>query len=182
MSTYRRVSGNLCRAVVVVLASFAFFSMAEKAQATTIDGTLEAFEVDYQFFGFDGGSLTIAVDSSDFDPMISLFEDDGSSVGNLTGTLLGTDDDSGGELNSLLSFTNLSEGQYVLAVGAFLMSESIARSGISEDNASSGSYTATFTPDVNVSPVPLPAAGWLLLAGVCGLVATKRCRKYQTAA
>lgn len=182
MSTYRRVSGNLCRAAVVVLASFAFFFMAGKAQATTIDGTLEAFEVDYQFFAFGGGSLTIAVNSSDFDTMISLFEDDGSSVGNLTGSLLGTDDDGGSGLNSLLSFASLSEGQYVLAVGAFSMSESIARSGIADENSSAGSYTATFTPDVNVSPVPLPAAGWLLLAGVGGLVATKRRRKYQTAA
>lgn len=53
-------------------------------------------------------------------------------------------------------------------------------SGIQSDAALSGRYKFTFLTStdsqdlVTVSPIPLPAAGWLLLAGVAGLAGLRR--------
>lgn len=81
--------------------------------------------------------------------MINLFEDDGSSIGDLTGLFIGTVDDGGRGLNSLLSFANidLNIGDYVLAIGEFELLETEARYGIASTPDVPGDYIATFTGD-----------------------------------
>ncbi len=151
----------------------------QAAQAATIvDGTVGANAVDYIFFDFDGGALQINLDGVTLgDPMIRLFDDNGSAAGALTGTFLGVNDDGGPGLNSELSVTLLN-GSYVLAVGAYFLSDTEARSGLASTPFLPGTYRATFSDDITVTngiaAVPLPASMPLLLIGVGALGAARR--------
>lgn len=134
--------------------------------ATVVGGTVFANSVDYIFFDFSGGALQINVDGVSLsDPMVSLFLDDGSAVGNLTGTILGTNDDGGTGLNSQLSLL-LADDSYVLAVGSWFLRDTEARSGIASSPSSDGTYTATFNQNVDLAAVPLPAGLPLMLVGL----------------
>lgn len=168
---------------LALVAAASIMAFAEDADATTINRTIEIESVDYIFFDHFGGALDIAVSSND--PLIRLFQDNGSSVGALTGAQIDFNDDVGpfhptlSPTDSLLSFASLGSGAYVLAVGLFPMSEAEARSGVaSTPTQSTGpqAYTAVFSPDVEVrmSPVPLPAGLPLLLAGLGGLAILRR--------
>jgi hypothetical protein len=148
--------------------------LASPAQAVvTVDGTVPAFRVDYIFFSFTGGNLSIATDGFGGtpigDPEITLLRDNGSALGALTGTIVGNDDDSGPGMNSLLSLVGLSSGSYVLAVGVFDLDDSEARSGIASGPGVAGGYRTTFTSQVDVTlgrnAVPEPATWMTMLFG-----------------
>jgi hypothetical protein len=148
--------------------------LASPAQAVvTVDGTVPAFRVDYIFFSFTGGNLSIATNSFGAnpidDPEITLLRDNGSPLGALTGQIVGNDDDSGPGMNSLLTLAGLSAGSYVLAVGVFDLEESEARSGIASGPGTSGTYRTTFTSEVDVTlghnAVPEPATWVTMLFG-----------------
>ena len=154
--------------------------LASPAQAVvTVDGTVPAFRVDYIFFSFTGGNLSIATDAFGgtplADPMITLLRDNGSPLGALTGTIVSTDDDSGPGTNSLLSLIGLSSGAYVLAVGNYDLDETEARSSFASSPAVAGGYRTTFTSQVDVTlgrnAVPEPAT-WVMMLFGFGLAGT----------
>lgn len=161
---------------LVALALTGMAMLASPAHAVvTVNGTVPAFQVDYIFFSFTGGNLSIATNSFGAtplgDPMITLLRDNGSPLGALTGTILGTDDDGGPTAhNSLLTLLGLSSGSYVLAVGAFDLDESEARSGIASGPNMGGTYQTIFTSQVNVTlgrvlPIPEPETWVMMLFG-----------------
>ena len=159
---------------LLALAMLGTAMVASPARAVvTVDGTVPAFRVDYIFFSFTGGNLSIATNAFGAnpleDPMITLLRDNGSPLGALTGTIVGTDDDSGPGNNSLLSLLGLSSGAYVLAVGNYDLDETEARSGIASSPDVGGGYRTTFTSQVNVtlgrSAVPEPATWVTMLFG-----------------
>ena len=98
------------------------------------------------------------------DPQIYLFTDNGSPGGALTGSFIAMDDDSGPGMNSLINDQFLNAGNYVIAVGAFFLSENSARSDSNADGCCSGTVLVT------VSQVPEP--GTFLLFGF-GLLALR---------
>lgn len=157
--------------VALVLGGAAF--LASPAHATvTVNGTVPAKGISYIFFSFGGGDLSIGTAGSGAspltDPMISLFVNDGSPAGALTGTLLGTDDDGGTGLDSLLHLSTLATGNYVLAVGSWDMDESEARSGLASTPDTNQGYTTIFTSRIDVTigaPLPEPATWMTMLLG-----------------
>jgi|1185.fasta_scaffold482169_2 hypothetical protein len=167
---------------LLALALTASALLASPAHAVvTINGTVPAAQVDHIFFAFAGGNLSIATNagSATLDPMIRLFLDNGSPAAGLTGTLIGTDDDSGPGVNSLLSLTSLSPGNYVLTVGAFNMLEAEARSGVADTPGSLGPYQTTFTSERDVvfgQLVPEPATWMTMLLGFAAIGAALRRR------
>lgn len=164
----QRMNKFLAKLGVAVGMSVLTLAAGEAAQAYTLNGTVDAFSVDYEFFSTSGGGLTIAVDRDDSgptnpldDPMIRVFENDGSPVGALTGTLVATDDDDGPGLNSFLDLPSLVSGDYVLAISNFFLSESEARLGVADRPSVPGDYVATFTGDTTptvAASVPEPTA------------------------
>ena len=158
------------------LFALAFSSAAMVASpasaVVTINDVVPANGVDYTFFSFTGGALSIGTVGSGAtpltDPMIALFTDNGSQLGALTGTLIGTDDDGGGGLNALLQLSSLSAGNYVLAVGSYNLLEGEARSGIANTPGVAEGYTTTFTSRTDVSigrAVPEPGTWMTMLVG-----------------
>lgn len=57
-----------------------------------------------------------------------------------------------------------------------LLTNDVSGSIVRFELASSGVTFETFTPSVQVTPVPLPAAAWLLLSGLTGLIGVSRSR------
>ena len=176
---------------LLALAMLGTAMLASPAQAVvTVDGTVPAFRVDYIFFSFTGGNLSIATNAFGAtplqDPMITLLRDNGSPLGALTGTILGTDDDSGPGNNSLLSLLGLGSGAYVLAVGNYDLDETDARSGIASSPDVGGGYRTTFTSQVDVTlgrnAVPEPAT-WVMMLfglGIAGTMLRRRPRSLAT--
>jgi len=143
-----------------------------------------------------GGNLTIDLLSIGafplaIDTMVYLAEDDGSLDN--SDIIAVNDDGLLGSDGSIFSFDSyveesLTVGNYLLVVGASAYSSSDLLKGfrvIGDSNATLeglslgdtyGSYQVTFSGDVtingisSVTPVPLPAAGWLFLASVSSLV------------
>jgi hypothetical protein len=159
------------------------------AHATVINSTVPAQRIDYHFFSFAGGPLSIAVNGIGLsDPMIHLLTDDGSAIGALTGALIATDDDGGPGVNSLLD-VNLLLGNYVLAVGAFFNDITESRIGIASTPSADGSYEAIYTPDISLvavrnsrddigfsTAVPEPVTLALLGLGLAGIGYQRRQR------
>jgi len=158
-----------------------------------IDGQFLARTVDLWSFSTTGGTTTFDIYAWDFngtslDPMIWLFNDDGSLD---TVDLIAENDDSNNTLgdgsNSTLdSYLSapLGAGDYILAIGSccdFGASDII--DGLQYEFPSPNpvaSETALFyqlTTSNNVSPVPVPAAVWLFGSGLFGLVGIARRRK-----
>jgi hypothetical protein len=177
------------------LAATAFLSLttATAGLAATIDGLIPENGIDYHFFDFAGGSLSInapAQPGSLQDSMsieFALFLDDGSSIGGLTGSLITLQDD--GNFTSATGnfFSSMTAaGAYVLAVGVNQLQEAEARSGIAStpnaDDTFPAPYSITYGAGVTVNsvqdstgqidsltPVPLPATLPLLAFGLGGI-------------
>ena len=91
--------GNICG-----LALVAFLSSAAAQASTVVQGTIGINQWAYLPFSYSGGTLDINVLASSWtggptgvglaDSEIFLFADNGSPIGNLTGTLVGFNDDS----------------------------------------------------------------------------------------
>ena len=129
--------------------------------------------------GFSGGSNEGLDDS-----YMGLFKDNGSPFEALTGTLLNYNDDGGSAgfgdgstspYDSFLSFINLAEGDYILAVDHYGANEATLRGTASYISGNNLDYQLTFSSDV--SPVPVPAAVWLFGSGLMGLLGFGRFRK-----
>lgn len=151
--------------------------------ATTLDfeGTVEANSIDYIFFQFSGGDLSIATNrrlsgpntTFPFDPMIRLFVDDGSPIGGLTGNLLASDNNGGPFVNALIE-GNFGEGDYVLAVGSFFMTVGEARSGVASTPLDDRDYSTIISTTNGFLSVPEPMTWMLMLLGMFGIGAAMR--------
>lgn len=73
-----------------------------------VEASLSGSPMEYTFDGTTGDILTIRLEASDFDPKIELLDASGDEIA--------SDDDSGGSLNSLLTFTVPSDGSYTIRV------------------------------------------------------------------
>jgi tetratricopeptide (TPR) repeat protein len=84
------------------------------AQAETFleeSGTILPAEHSYTFEGTAGQSVTITLESDEFDPMVSLFDAAGNEIG--------FNDDFGGSLNSMLIMTLPEDGVYTVVARSF---------------------------------------------------------------
>lgn len=119
------------------------------------------------FSFFWGGGNFNARTSSSFDPILSLF--------NSAGTLLTQNDDSFGTLQSFISQTGLTQGQYLLGIASF---PNFAGNGPTFGNrpgGSGGAYSIALNQPT-ATAVPTPA----LLPGLIGMgVAALRKRKAE---
>jgi len=138
--------------------------------------------VDILAAGWTGGATGLGIE----DTLITLYTDDGSPLTAFTGSLVALNDDylpwagidgSTSVSDSLLELIGLGAGDYLLAIGnccgAFTGDSSVS-SGI---QAPYLDYQVTFSRDVVVSGVPVPAAAWLFGSGLLGLIGFARRKK-----
>lgn len=175
------------------LAPLALVAAPASANVVNLTGTVPAFGVSYIFFTYTGGGISIGTTgissgpsgSALLDPEISLFVDDGSSIGALTGAFVANDDDTFGS-DPLIAITDLVAGNYVLAVGSFDLTESEARSGIATTPDVASDYATDFsafgTVTINgAGAVPEPAT-WAMMIGGFGMVGGAMRRRQATKA
>ena len=99
-----------------------------------------AYQDDYLLSGLDNQTVQINLDSSEFDAYLELLDAN-------TGTILATDDDSGGGSNAQLNFTAQAGGQYLIRATSFYAYEV-------------GSYSlSAYIGDNNSPNPPTPPAG-----------------------
>ena len=133
--------------------------------------------VAYTFFSVTtAGLFDIAADGLPVftlaNPQIYLFTDNGSPGGALTGTFLNMDDDSGPGSNSLITGQSLGVGNYVVAVGAFFLSEGSARTDGNSVDCCSGTVQVSIASAngiANLLQVPEPASFMLVGLGLLAL-------------
>src|SRR3990172_12348870 len=77
----------------------------------SITGNLNNSTATYVFAGKAGDSVIISLSSDDFDALLVVQDANGLEVGR--------DDDGGGGLNSLLTFSPAQDGTYSIIVGSF---------------------------------------------------------------
>ena len=147
------------------------------AAAVVVDGTVRANKVDYITFNHAGGDLSIFTEGRFLeapsylpllDPMVRLFQNNGSPIGALTGAFIAVADDTVG-LYPRLDLAGLAAGNYILAVGAFELTMSEARSGnASTPDIFNLDYRTTFRSATDVTiggAVPEPATWAMMIAG-----------------
>ena len=146
-------------------------SSADKVNAVTADAFQIAVEQDFNLAGpatidfgfqpyFAGGQNTISLTLED-----------------VHGNLLFS---STGEINGLSSSQNLLAGSYTVSY-SWIHSDSLSATlgfgyGMDGGGEAGQAYFSTFTTPQPVSTVPLPAAGWLFIAGLISL-ASFSCKK-----
>lgn len=153
---------------------------------TAVNGSIDTTSsIDYFRFTIgNSGALIIDVDtpipgpgnSTELDPLIYLFVDNGSDP--LTGSLIGSNDDenfSAGIFDSYLQMSNLSAGNYILAIGGWFLSETDARDG-DNNGLYVGSYTINFTYTPDQVAIPEPST-YALLGGMLGIAGYVRNRR-----
>lgn len=80
--------------------------------------------------------------------------------------------------------TSVSVGgvDYFFSITGFMTASGMFDSFLTlEDQSNSATLLGSFTADVNVNAIPLPAAGWMLLAGLGGLGLMRRKQKQEAA-
>lgn len=164
---------------------------ASQANAGVITGSLEAGAVDYYDFTVNrSGRVSFNVfawqPGNELDTELFLFRDNGSAHGALTGSRVANNDDSGANgwdndgsiagFDSYLRRIMLDAGDYVLAIGAFNLTQGEARRGTNRGLGSqaTGDYQITFNDRAVVTNVPAPAPLALLGLGLVGLALRKR--------
>ncbi|MBN8988838.1 MAG: PEP-CTERM sorting domain-containing protein [Rhizobiales bacterium] len=183
----------------LTLATAATFSGNAHA-AAVVDRSVSAnIGWDYVNFFYSGGNLSIDILASGWtggptghgiaDSWIQLFVDDGSQIGNLTGALLGTNDDHGGvfdgSISGLDSFlaVNLAAGNYILAVASCCHYGSEADARTATNSSASGDYRVTFSDGVTVAgAIPEPSTWAMMILGFAGVGFMAYRRRNQTAA
>ena len=155
-----------------------------------IEGTVPAQGIEYTLFESDGGYTSLNIfsrgyEGSSLDSWITLAVDNGSPMGALTGAIVGSNDDSIALANfldgttswrdSYLRIWNLAAGNYVLGVGAYLMSESEFRTGSASTPDSAQRYRLTTVGRIRAVPEP----GTLALLGI-GLLGMGLARRKKT--
>lgn len=173
---------------------------AVMSHAATVTATVDITASGAGSVGYVGFTVTqagrfdIYTDGPTIDPVLYLFEDPNSNgVVEASESLLDDDDDGcmsslsfcnrAGAYDNSLIIETLAVGSYVLAVSDFLFTDLEARSGLNT-NDRTGSVALSISGDrygtnggqaeITTAPVPLPAAGVLLLAGLGGLAAFGR--------
>ncbi|GAB4508491.1 MAG: hypothetical protein OHK0046_01100 [Anaerolineae bacterium] len=97
---------------ILALPFFAVTAQDSIAVGDTVQGKAANANVEYTFEATSGAVVIISLQSTEFDPKIEVYNDNGE--------LLGEDDDSGGSLNALLNFTAPADGTYTLRVTNFI--------------------------------------------------------------
>jgi len=142
-----------------------------------------ALMIDILAAGWTGGPTGHGID----DTLITWHVDDGSPLTAFTGAFLALNDDapfpdgrmdgSTSGADSLLNFSDLAAGDYLLAIGHCCL-PFLGDSRASSNNlAPYLDYQVTFSAEsltATVSAVPVPAAVWLFGSGLLGLVGISR--------
>lgn len=126
----------------------------------SLSGTVASGQILWYTFNYAGGApFTIDTNGSSFDTEIALF--------NSVGALIGSDDDSGAGVASLLTSPNgLPAGQYYLAASGFN----------SAFSAGFGATAGTAAGSLIVNGLSIPTPAGITLLGVAGLVTARRRR------
>ena len=182
LRNYPRFGLKLLGAVIVALILvFGGAQIDRNADANTItqlhDIALSGPDaVAYTFFSVvTAGLFDISADGLPVftlaDPQIYLFTNNGSPGGALTGTFLNTDDNSGPGANSLIAGQSLGVGNYVVAVGAFFLEQSEARTD-GNSGCCSGTVLVTIASANGVANLQIPEPATFMLVGF-GLLALR---------
>ena len=145
------------------------------AGTETVQGTISTNPADglgdYDYFllgNFSLGAFIQVSTASNFDPVIGLY--------NAAGTLVALDDDSGGGLQSLMSFNVTTADAYTLVIRGFGSNFASNPFSLTPGNpaGSQGAYTATIQYRGADGTVPEPGSFALAGLALAGLAAMRR--------
>jgi hypothetical protein len=142
-------------------------------QSSQKTAQVENLSVDILASSWTGGPTGSGISDS----WIQLFVNNGSPIGNLTGALLATNDDSSltfadGSVSVLDSFltVNLAAGNYILAVASCCHFGAEADARTATNSSASGDYRVTFSDGVTVAgAVPEPSTWAMMMLGFAGV-------------
>lgn len=115
------------------------------AVGDSVNGTTEGADVVYELKLAEGDTVEISLTSNEFDPLITVTDADGAE--------LGSDDDGGDGLNSLLSFTAPGAATYNVVVGSFFgeptgaFTLSVSAAGSADVETSGGGESSASSAD-----------------------------------
>ncbi|MCG8612369.1 MAG: DVUA0089 family protein [Pseudomonadales bacterium] len=148
-------------------------------ESTIVQLGSDSSSVDYTYFSVSTAGMfdiSATTTSGNLDTYIRLFEDDGTldAIDQIA-----FNDDGGAGLNSLISGIQLDIGDYVLAVGDFLLEMESAITGINIDDDSPETGVAAIAISSNdgfatLSEVPVPTPLALLGLGLAALTLSRR--------